>query len=88
KSEGFIKVSVTRGGNILGCSIIGYRGGELIQPVVLAMKHGLTLPQIATTTFAYPTMGEGLKRSAMAYQKSRLEGPLGLMLKKCIAWIK
>ena len=52
------------------------------------MKQGLTLPQIATTTFAYPTMGEGLKRSAMAYQKSRLEGPLGLMLKKCIAWIK
>ena len=88
KTEGFIKISANKKGHILGCSIIGYRGGELIQPVVIAMKHGLTLPQIASTTFAYPTMGEGLKRSAMAYQKSRLESPLGLILKKCVAWIK
>ena len=87
KTEGFLKISVDRRGKILGSSIIGYRGGELLQPIVLAMKHGLTLPQVADTVFAYPTMGEGLKRTAMAYQKSRLESPLGSILKKCITWL-
>jgi len=88
KPEGFMKISVDRRGRILGSSIIGYRAGELIQPIVLAMKHGLTLSQIADTSVAYPTMGEGLKRSAMAYQKSRLDSPLGMILKKCIIWLK
>jgi hypothetical protein len=55
---------------------------------VLAMTHGLSLPKIANTIFPYPTMVEGVKRTADAYQRTRLEGTAGRILKKVIAWLK
>lgn len=84
---GFTKVSADRKGRILGATIVGRGAGELLMPVVLARRHGLTLAEISGTVFPYPTMAEGVKRTADAYQRTRLEGTEGRILRKVIRWL-
>ena len=84
---GFVKISADRKGRILGATVLGHGAGELLQPIVLAMTHGLSLSKVADTVFAYPTMAEGVKRAANAYQRTRLEGPGGRALKRVVSWL-
>jgi len=84
---GFVKISADRKGRILGATVLGHGAGELLQPIVLAMTHGLSLSHVADTVFPYPTMTEGAKRTANAYQRTRLEGPGGRLLKKVVSWL-
>lgn len=84
---GFVKISADRKGRILGATIVGTGAGELLIPLVLARKHGLKLPDIANTIFPYPTMSEGVKRAADAYQRTRLDGFGGTVLRKVVRWL-
>jgi pyruvate/2-oxoglutarate dehydrogenase complex dihydrolipoamide dehydrogenase (E3) component len=86
-TRGMVKISADRKGRILAASVVGAQAGELIFPLVLAQKHGLTLSQISSTTFPYPTRMEGIKRAADAFQRSRLEGPGGRLLKMWVSWL-
>jgi pyruvate/2-oxoglutarate dehydrogenase complex dihydrolipoamide dehydrogenase (E3) component len=86
-TRGFVKVSADRKGRILGASIVAAGAGELLLPLVMARKHGLKLPDISNTIFPYPTMVEGVKRTADAYQRTRLEGPGGRVLRRVVRWL-
>jgi pyruvate/2-oxoglutarate dehydrogenase complex dihydrolipoamide dehydrogenase (E3) component len=88
EDRGLVKISADKKGRILGATILGTRAGELLMPLVLAKKHGLKLSDVSGTIFPYPTMVEGVKRASDAYQRTRLEGTGGLLLKKVIAWLK
>jgi pyruvate/2-oxoglutarate dehydrogenase complex dihydrolipoamide dehydrogenase (E3) component len=87
-TKGLVKISADKRGRILGATILGSHAGELIMPVVLARKHGITLAKLSGTIFPYPTMVEGVKRAADASQRARLEGPTGTILRKVISWMK
>jgi len=86
--RGIVKISADRRGRILGATILGSHAGELLMPVVLARKHGLRLSDLSGTIFPYPTMVEGVKRASDAFQRARLEGTGGKVLKKVIGWLK
>ncbi len=86
-TTGFTKISADGKGRILGATIVAKGGGELLMPLVLARKHGLSLADISGTIFPYPTMVEGVKRTADAYQRTRLEGPAGEILRKVVRWL-
>lgn len=45
----------------MACTIVGERAGETINEVVLAIKHGLKLKELASTIHAYPTYSTGLQ---------------------------
>lgn len=87
RTEGFVEIAADRKGRILGATILGAGAGDLLQPVVLAMKHDLTLADLSDTVHPYPTMVEGVKRAADAYQRSRLEGTGGRILRKVVSWL-
>ena len=87
-TQGFVKITADRKGRILGATILGSHAGELILPVVLARKHGLTLADLSGTIFPYPTMMEGVKRTADTFQRQRLDGAGGRVLRKVISWLK
>lgn len=87
-TAGFTKISADRRGRVLGATIVGRGAGELLVPVVFARRHGLRLADISSTIFPYPTMAEGVKRAADAYQRARLEGAAGKMLRRVIRWLK
>jgi pyruvate/2-oxoglutarate dehydrogenase complex dihydrolipoamide dehydrogenase (E3) component len=87
ETMGFAKVTADKKGRILGATILGHGAGELIMPLVLAKTHGLTIGKISGTVFPYPTRAEGVKRAVDAFQRDRLEGTGGRILKKVVSWL-
>ncbi|MFV0280479.1 MAG: dihydrolipoyl dehydrogenase family protein [Rhodoblastus sp.] len=73
--EGHVKAIAARDGRILGCGIAGRAAGELIAPWALALSKGLTAQDIAQTVFAYPTLSEASRRTAMGVYADKLDKP-------------
>ena len=78
-TQGFIKVLTVPGKDkILGVTIVGEHGGELIAEFVLAMKQGLGLNKIFATIHAYPTWVEANKyvigKWKQAHAPERIQG--------------
>lgn len=64
-TDGMIKIFAKKwNGKILGATIYGKQAGDLISEYALAMKHGVTLRNIADTIHPYPTYGLGARRAA------------------------
>ena len=74
KACGLVKAVIGRGGQILGCSIVGPQAGELIHPWALALASNLKIKAMAGYVAPYPTLGEAGKRAAGAYYTPRLFG--------------
>jgi mercuric reductase len=69
-TRGLIKlVAEARTGLLLGAHILAPEGGDSIQAAVLAIKHRLTIRDLADTLFPYLTMVEGLKLAALSFGK-------------------
>ncbi len=68
-ATGFVKV-ITAGktDRILGATVVGHHGGELLAEFTLAMKHGLGLKKIMGTVHPYPTFSEAAKFAAGRWQ--------------------
>ena len=65
QTDGMIKlVWEPESGRLLGGSIVGYRASEVITPVALAVKAGLTVDDVATTAAVNPSVSESLQRCA------------------------
>jgi len=63
--EGFVQVVAdSSDGRILGVQIIGARATDLIGEAAVAIKHGLTLKDLAETIHGHPTMSESLWEAA------------------------
>jgi pyruvate/2-oxoglutarate dehydrogenase complex dihydrolipoamide dehydrogenase (E3) component/uncharacterized membrane protein YdjX (TVP38/TMEM64 family) len=70
-AQGFIKVLTVPGKDkILGVTIVGEHGGDLLAEFVLAMKHGLGLNKILSTIHTYPTLSEANKYVAGEWKKA------------------
>lgn len=67
KTAGLVKIVATRGGRILGVSIVGHLAGEQLAPWVLAMRQGLKLSAMAQLVLPYPTFAEAGKRAAVSH---------------------
>jgi pyruvate/2-oxoglutarate dehydrogenase complex dihydrolipoamide dehydrogenase (E3) component len=87
RDTGFVKV-ITRGrGRIAGATIVAAGAGELLMPLVLALKRGITLPALSRVVYPYPTMVEGIKRTADSYYRRKLGGSGGALLRRVARWL-
>lgn len=69
-TRGLIKlVAERKSGRLIGAHILAPEGGDSIQTAVLAIKHGLTVGDLAETLFPYLTTVEGLKLAALGFAK-------------------
>jgi pyruvate/2-oxoglutarate dehydrogenase complex dihydrolipoamide dehydrogenase (E3) component/uncharacterized membrane protein YdjX (TVP38/TMEM64 family) len=73
EAEGWVKV-LTRPGSdkILGATIAGEHAGDILQEVVVAMRHGIGLNKILGTIHTYPTMAEANKYAAGVWKRSKV----------------
>lgn len=85
--EGFVHIVTRRGGKILGATIVGSGGGELLMPIVIAMKQRIPLPKLSRLTYPYPTMSEGVKRAADNYYREKFAGRSGDWLRRIVRWL-
>ncbi|HEY6335750.1 MAG TPA: FAD-dependent oxidoreductase [Alphaproteobacteria bacterium] len=67
ETSGFIKVVTTKGGKILGTTIVHAHAGELILPWALAISRGLKVGALASLIAPYPTLSEISKSVAGSY---------------------
>jgi mercuric reductase len=69
-TRGLIKLVAEEGSlRLLGAQILAPEGADSIQTAVLAIKHGLTVTDLAETLFPYLTTVEGLKLAALGFAK-------------------
>ena len=68
-TRGLIKLVADRAGRLLGAHILAPEGADSIQTAVLAIRHGLTVGDLADTLFPYLTTVEGLKLAALGFTK-------------------
>ena len=69
---GLIKIVTRKNGTILGASILGPHGGELIHVWALAISRNLNLKAFTNVIFPYPTLGEISKNAASTYYAPKL----------------
>lgn len=70
ETEGvFTLVADDRTDRLLGAQIVAANAGEVIYAATLAVKHGLTVADLVESFAPYLTMAEGLKISALAFDR-------------------
>jgi len=74
-SEGLIKISAKKNGEILGVGIVGKNAGELLLPWIMAVKEKKKVADIATLIAPYPTFSEVSKRAAGSFFTPKLFSP-------------
>ncbi len=63
-TAGLVKLLVDKQGLLLGGHVLAPNAGDLLAPIVLAMRAGLTAKTLASTIMPYPTMVEGVRWAA------------------------
>ncbi len=86
---GFVKVLTAKGSDrILGCTIVGAQGGELISEFVSAMKNNIGLNKILGTIHIYPTMSEANKYVAGEWKRANVSERTLMWLGKFHSWMR
>ncbi|PHR28721.1 MAG: pyridine nucleotide-disulfide oxidoreductase [Desulfotalea sp.] len=86
-ARGFVKVLTVPGKDrILGVTIVGEHGGDLLSEFVLAMKHGLGLNKILGTIHTYPTLAEANKYVAGEWKRAHAPEKLLSLVEKYHRW--
>lgn len=89
EAKGFVKVLTQKGSDkILGCTIVGAHGGELITEYVSAMKHNIGLNKILSTIHIYPTMSEANKFVAGEWKRKNVSDKTLAWLAKFHHWMR
>jgi pyruvate/2-oxoglutarate dehydrogenase complex dihydrolipoamide dehydrogenase (E3) component len=89
QSHGFVKVLTVPGKDtILGVTIVGHNGAEIIAEFVLAMKQGIGLNKILGTIHIYPTMAEANKYAAGLWKKRHAPERLLAWIEKFHHWMR
>lgn len=86
-AKGFVKVLTPPGKDrILGAAVVGDHAGDLIAELVLAMKHGIGLSKILSTTHSYPTWSEANRLAAGEWRKAHIRPGLVRWLERLHGW--
>lgn len=69
-TRGVVKlVAEAASGRLVGASMLADGAGEAIQAATLAIRHGMTVAELAATFHPYLTMAEGLKLAAQTFDR-------------------
>jgi pyruvate/2-oxoglutarate dehydrogenase complex dihydrolipoamide dehydrogenase (E3) component len=76
RTEGHIKLIVSRGGELLGATIAGTDASALIGPWTLAVANKLSLKDMAASIPPHPSIAEIGKSAAMSYFAGQARNPI------------
>ncbi|QGJ70421.1 Pyridine nucleotide-disulfide oxidoreductase dimerization region [Planctomycetales bacterium 10988] len=87
ETSGLAKIHVKKGTDkIVGATLVSAHAGESISEITLAMVAGKGLKTLASVIHPYPTQAEMLKKTADAYQRTRLTPFVKGLFEKWLAW--
>ncbi|MFH0782236.1 MAG: FAD-dependent oxidoreductase [Pseudomonadota bacterium] len=86
-AHGFVKVLTVPGKDrILGVTIVGEHGGDLLTEFVLAMKYKLGLNKILSTIHTYPTLSEANKYAAGEWKRAHAPTRILALMERYHTW--
>src|SRR5438876_905165 len=89
EEEGFVKVHVKKGADrILGATIVARHAGEMLNEITLAMVGPLGLATLANVIHPYPTQAEAIRKTADAYNRTRLTPTVKKAFQRWLAWTR
>ncbi len=69
-TRGFVQlVAEAATGRLIGAQVVAHNGGEIIESAALAIRHRMTVHELADELFPYLTMAEGLKLCAQTFTR-------------------
>jgi dihydrolipoamide dehydrogenase len=72
RTEGIVKIiGDAASGAILGALVVGYHAADVVQEIAVAMRHSLTVAQLADTIHPHPTFCEGVMMAAEQWLKEK-----------------
>ncbi len=87
ETEGFVKIHLKRKTDqIIGATIVAAHAGDLIAQLSQAMTTGIGLGKLSKTIFPYPTQAEAIKKTADAFNRTRLTPFVKKLFKTLLAW--
>ena len=87
ETEGFVRVHHQPGrGRIRAATVVASHAGELIAPLVAAMRSGTGLGALADIVLPYPTRAEAIRKLGDRYNRSRLTPGVRSLLSRWLAW--
>ena len=87
ETEGFAKVHVKQGtGTIIGATIVARHAGEMIGLYTTLMTHKLGLGALTRVIQPYPTQAEAVRKTADAYNRTRLTPFVKNLMARWFAW--
>lgn len=89
EAEGFVKVHLKAGTDrILGATIVARHAGEMISELTLAMSLGAGLGKLSGVIHPYPTQAEAIRKTADAYNRTRLTPFVKAVLQQWLSWTR
>ncbi|MCI0586716.1 MAG: mercuric reductase [Planctomycetes bacterium] len=89
EEEGFVKIHVRKGTDqILGATIVARHAGEMISEVTTAIVGKVGLGTLASVIHPYPTQAEAIKKTADAYNRTRLTPGVKRLFTRFLAWTR
>jgi pyruvate/2-oxoglutarate dehydrogenase complex dihydrolipoamide dehydrogenase (E3) component len=84
-----VKVHVRKGSDgIVGATIVARHAGEMISELTLAMVGKLGLKTLGTTIHPYPTQAEAIRKTADAYNRTRLTPRVKSLFDTWLTWTR
>ena len=88
-AHGFVKILTVPGKDrILGVTIVGEHGSDLLAEFVLAMKHKLGLNKILSTIHTYPTFSEANKYAAGEWKRAHAPARILAWMQRYHTWMR
>lgn len=72
-TDGYIRIYVSKSGEIYGVTAIGAHSGEIINEWTLAIQNGINLGDMIMTQHSFPTMGYMNKKVAERWMMQRIK---------------
>lgn len=89
ETEGFVKVHVKKGTDtILGATIVAPHAGEMISEITLAMVAGTGLGKLTQVIHPYPTQAEAIRKTADAWNRTRLTPAVAGLFDRWLTWTR
>ena len=85
-AAGLVKLVCDAKGRILGAHVMCTHATTVIQEIVLARRQGLKVGELAQRISSYPSLSDGVQKTASLYYADVAAGWLGAAGRRLAAW--
>lgn len=83
---GFLKIYYDARGLIRGATLVAPNAADVMNEIVVAMNHRVSLSALASSLHVYPTAGEAIKLAGDTYRQELVTPAMARFLRRILRW--